>query len=626
MAAADDVLAIEWPTAADPRKEEKCRALQDLGFEPLADLESSVAIELRLQFEEGPKRELTRKSRDFLIDVMQVLVMTDLELCFWPPCTSEDEARWSLSQLAPCVRRRAVLAARRVLRPRFAAAAAACDLEGVAHAEAVKVDDTRSLALPSPQCHSALRVAQVPARGLGVVVMEEVGSGEELFAIAEDKLLNVYTALKSQHFGNLAEQLLRSGLHVEAVTMLFAIAEHRRCQASPTAESPWRAVLERAPMLTEDLLPITWPQEALESLGEQISKLVEETQLSLWALSREVSTALAAAKAGGPGEAASCLGGAVSFDDLLWARCLFDSRAVSLEIQADGPSIAGVQLPSRVVCLAPEVDLLNHSSTGVCAPPYFDNQRRSLIVELAAPARRGTEVCLSYGPLQSWELLFYYGFCPEANPHDRLIINVDLPDDEGMAEKEVVLQLHGIPTEVALRPGAAQVGEGWAALGVLPPQLLRCFRVLLGEIHALDVDAAPGEGSMLEVDLQCLDAIEDLLAGLLEPLLTPAPGEPPFWWPLYGHRVQAFRSSQRRLLEDNVADLRALRDRNTNTSTAAEAVLLATGLQLLAASRRYWYELAAFNSEFQGDLRTLRRVARSMPGPILKTPEPEPDD
>ncbi|CAE7941158.1 SETD4, partial [Symbiodinium necroappetens] len=240
--------------------------------------------------------------------------------------------------------------------------------------------------------------------------------------------------------------------------------------------------------------------------------------------------------------AANCLGGGVSFDDLLWARCLFDSRAVSLEIKAAGPHIAGVfkQFPSRVVCLAPEVDLLNHSSSGACAPPYFDNQRRALVVELAAPVRRGSEVCLSYGPLQSWELLFYYGFCPEANPHDRFIINVDLPDDEGIAEKEVVLQLQGIPTELALRPGPVQVAESWASLGTLPPQLLRCFRVLLGEIHCLDVDAAPGDGAMLELDLQCLEAIEDLLVSLLEPLLTAVPGggEPPFWWPLYGHRIQ----------------------------------------------------------------------------------------
>eukprot|EP00439_Symbiodinium_sp_Y106_P078554 s279_g17.t1 len=138
------------------------------------------------------------------------------------------------------------------------------------------------------------------------------------------------------------------------------------------------------------------------------------------------------------------------------------------------------------------------------------------------------------------ELLFYYGFCQEANPHDRFIINVDLPD-EGSAEKEVVLQLQGIPTELALRPGPVQVAESWSSLGTLSPQLLRCFRVLLGEIHCLDVDAAPGDGGMLELDLQCLEAIEDLLVGLLEPLLTAVPGggEPPFWWPLYGHRIQA---------------------------------------------------------------------------------------
>ncbi|CAE7237332.1 Setd4 [Symbiodinium sp. CCMP2592] len=537
--------------------------------------------------EGAPARELSRTSRDLLVDVMQVLVMTDLELCFWPPCGSEEEARHSLSQLSPCVRRRALLAARKVLRP--LADLSACDLSGIARGEAVKVDGAKSLALPrGAESHAALRAVEVPARGLGVVVLEDLNSGEELFAIPEEKLLNIHSALKSEHFGGLAEQLLRGGLHVEAVTMLFAIAEHRRCQASPAAESPWRAVLERAPQLDEDLLPITWPIEAVEALGEEVFRLVEETQLTLWALSREVSTALAAAA-----KAAQFLGGGVSFDDLLWARCLFDSRAVSLEIKADCPHVAGVQLPSRVVCLAPEVDLLNHNSSGVCAPPYFDNQRRALVVELAAPVRSGSEVCLSYGPLQSWELLFYYGFCPEeANPHDRFIINVDLPD-EGSAEKEVVLQLQGIPTELALRPGPVQVAESWSSLGTLSPQLLRCFRVLLGEIHCLDVDAAPGDGAMLELDLQCLEAIEDLLVGLLEPLTTvPGGGEPPFWWPLYGHRIQAFRSAQRRLLEANLEDLRALRAR--------------------LADRFDGDEPAAFNSEFQGDLRLVVRSTESV--------------
>lgn len=95
------------------------------------------------------------------------------------------------------------------------------------------------------------------------------------------------------------------------------------------------------------------------------------------------------------------------------------------------------------------MDLLNHHHCGTCAPPYFDDGQRELVVKLALDAGKQSEVCLSYGPLQNWELLLYYGFCVEENPHDRLVVQVDLPDD---AEKELVLQLHGILQEVALRP------------------------------------------------------------------------------------------------------------------------------------------------------------------------------
>eukprot|EP00434_Breviolum_minutum_P002507 symbB.v1.2.002218.t1/scaffold119.1/size318073/16 len=80
-----------------------------------------------------------------------------------------------------------------------------------------------------------------------------------------------------QNFGAIAEKLLRHGLHVETVTMLFAILEHR----SKIKDPRWKEMLERAPgcprpKLTDDLLPLSWPIEAVEELGEQVTALVEE--------------------------------------------------------------------------------------------------------------------------------------------------------------------------------------------------------------------------------------------------------------------------------------------------------------------------------------------------------------
>ncbi|CAE8713338.1 unnamed protein product [Polarella glacialis] len=75
---------------------------------------------------------------------------------------------------------------------------------------------------------------------------------------------------------------------------------------------------------------MAWPVEAVAALGsEQVSSFVKEALLSLWSLSREVSLAVQSL----PEEVQASLGGLIGFDDLLWARGLFDSRAVSAEIK-----------------------------------------------------------------------------------------------------------------------------------------------------------------------------------------------------------------------------------------------------------------------------------------------------
>ena len=47
----------------------------------------------------------------------------------------------------------------------------------------------------------------------------------------ETSLLNIFAALQSEHFGAVARSLLLGGLHTEAVAMLFAVVEKRRCSA-----------------------------------------------------------------------------------------------------------------------------------------------------------------------------------------------------------------------------------------------------------------------------------------------------------------------------------------------------------------------------------------------------------
>ncbi|CAK8988559.1 Histone H2B.2 (H2B-2) [Durusdinium trenchii] len=122
--------------------------------------------------------------------------------------------------------------------------------------------------------HPALRAAEFVERGLGLIVEEELQPGEELLRVPEEMLLNIYTALQSEHFGSAAKKLLQSGLHVETVTMLFALTEKRR-----GTDSKWKELLARAPELTEDLLPLSWPIEAVEALSAELAALVQEMLL-----------------------------------------------------------------------------------------------------------------------------------------------------------------------------------------------------------------------------------------------------------------------------------------------------------------------------------------------------------
>ncbi|CAK9118702.1 unnamed protein product [Durusdinium trenchii] len=543
---------IRWPNPEDERKEARPgpegaagrgRArdlgLRDLGFEVF---QGEVVCELDLEVKEVPCSG--DGDEDTLLDVMQVLVLTDLELSFWPPAASREEACCALRQLHTSARRRAVLAAQRVLSSESVPATVFLAKGAVLHSGAVprKSRGVWELPVSDVKKHPALRAAEFVERGLGLIVEEELQPGEELLRVPEEMLLNIYTALQSEHFGSAAKKLLQSGLHVETVTMLFALTEKRSHEARQARRSSRRiCCLCLGPSRRWKHSARSWLllcRRRCSLSGSSRGRCVVA-----WAPCRRRSAAASDVCT----STTSCGRGA----SLIVARCRWSCRRPGRR--------APEPIPSRVVCLAPEVDLLNHSPWGVCAPPFFDQQRRELVVKLLGQAAVGQEVCLSYGPLQTWEMLFYYGFCPVENPHDRMVVKVDLPEDEATSEREVILRLQGIPTEVALRP-PVEVGCGWCSLGALCPQLLRCFRVLLGDIETLDLDAAPGEGTS-DLDLQCLTAIEELLQGLLQPLREGPEEAERSWWHLYGARIEAFRQSQRTLLEGNLQQLNALRRR-----------------------------------------------------------------
>lgn len=149
-----------------------------------------------------------------------------------------------------------------------------------------------------------------------------------------------------------------------------------------------------------------------------------------------------------------------SLESLHWARATFDSRAFYLNLNGE-----------TVLVLSPTADMINHQSRsdvlvrcfrcasfsltnhrthtpmtgtatsrgngstaggvptvgqrnkGVKAKGEDEEKEYDFVLEIGAPLTRedvGRELWMSYGPLQNWELLQYYGFVIEDNAYDTL--------------------------------------------------------------------------------------------------------------------------------------------------------------------------------------------------------------
>ncbi|CAD7961069.1 unnamed protein product [Amoebophrya sp. A25] len=111
---------------------------------------------------------------------------------------------------------------------------------------------------------------------------------------------------------------------------------------------------------------------------------------------------------------------------------------------------------TRLTCLAPVADYLNHDRRSPLMVPRFDQTGKSFVLQAAASVPPSRQLCLNYGPLQNWELLLYYGFCFEENPADTLQLELGEPED---AETRLMLRLHKVTTDHVLAFVEAPEGD-----------------------------------------------------------------------------------------------------------------------------------------------------------------------
>mmetsp|Transcript_42867 Transcript_42867/g.67220 ORF Transcript_42867/g.67220 Transcript_42867/m.67220 type:complete len:382 (-) Transcript_42867:50-1195(-) len=99
--------------------------------------------------------------------------------------------------------------------------------------------------------------------------------------------------------------------------------------------------------------------------------------------------------------------------ELLWALMCTGSRTFTADFGGEG---------ENGECMCAVADMVNHHED---AEPAFRWNPNPGVFELFSPLakEKGEEVCISYGDVNNEHLLHYYGFVPETNKHEHIIVN-----------------------------------------------------------------------------------------------------------------------------------------------------------------------------------------------------------
>jgi hypothetical protein len=285
------------------------------------------------------------------------------------------------------------------------------------------------------------------AAGLGngsLVVRGSVPAFTPVLTIPGRKLFNLDTIRRYCDLGMvLARASWKKQLDDAGEAALLACLVYERAKwRSGSGQSHWAELLETCPS-SFPYVPTLWsPLELRELSGTSLLDEVSQKQQSLEEFVSSMQDLLAqVAEAHSPifdalvnNDASASprpdqLRTVFSREAFEWARCVFDSR--SFQLQAGGRTL---------VTMAPVADMINHVVHGThILSRRIDNETGDFILEssmsIEATPSAPVELVMSYGPLQSWELLLSYGFVPAGdNEHDRLpfeslrqLINVDQP-------------------------------------------------------------------------------------------------------------------------------------------------------------------------------------------------------
>ncbi|ORC91077.1 SET domain containing protein [Trypanosoma theileri] len=194
-----------------------------------------------------------------------------------------------------------------------------------------------------------------------------------------------------------------------------------------------------------------------------------------------------------------------SVEAIMWARATFDSRAFNLRVD------------ERVVLsLVPIADMINHNNRSNVLVRKVEPNKGDFVMQIGPSLTAedvGHELWMSYGPLQNWELLQFYGFVLENNEYDKLPFPFDTPTtvtgdvwDERRASLVAKYALH-------------LVGRCWIGYSGHPPAaLLALLRVHLAEAEEFDIMEREGPFVSLSTstELRVIQTIAETVQCILD--------------------------------------------------------------------------------------------------------------
>eukprot|EP00123_Amoebidium_parasiticum_P003822 comp15138_c0_seq1/m.11828 comp15138_c0_seq1/g.11828 ORF comp15138_c0_seq1/g.11828 comp15138_c0_seq1/m.11828 type:complete len:544 (-) comp15138_c0_seq1:4-1635(-) len=255
--------------------------------------------------------------------------------------------------------------------------------------------------------------------GRGVVALQSADGGSTLVSVPETILLNADRARESPMVGQAFSEI--EGLDDETLVMLFVLYER-----FVNPNSFWKPFFDVLPLDFDTAMTCNF-EELMELEG---TTLLEETVQAKDHLRAIHSVLFEQLSEHYPDifPTDKC-----SFDNFMWVRCLFDSRAMQLKID-------DVAKP----CLVPFADFINYTPRAHVAHQVFDSERRCVDINCFRPCEAGEQLFLNYGSMQNWQLVLYYGFALPNNQYDAIPVELCPIDDDHTTRRIEVLEALGL--------------------------------------------------------------------------------------------------------------------------------------------------------------------------------------